>query len=141
MAGHEAAVTPARPRVAVRCSATSAGLNRVHEAMARFWPRLRPQPPEEWKLLFELAVAEIAANIIEHSRPDVMGLRLTVTTCGVTAEFTDRGAWCEGGPRPAARVDDDAERGRGLSLARTAVDELHYERTGSLNCWRLVKCL
>ncbi len=92
-------------------------------------------------MLFELAVAEIAANIIEHSRPDVMGLRLTVTAGGVSAEFTDRGRWCECCPRPAGLVDDEAERGRGLALARTAVDEVHYERTGSLNCWRLVKCL
>jgi serine/threonine-protein kinase RsbW len=110
--------------------------------MARFWPRLLPQPSEEWKMLFELAVAEIAANIIEHSRPDIMGLRLTLTTGQVTAEFTDRGRWCEGGGCcPTVPVDDDAERGRGLTIARTAVDELHYERTGALNCWRLVKCL
>ncbi len=127
--------------MAVRCCATSAGLSRVHEALSRFWPRLMPQPTEEWKLLFELAVAEIAANIIEHSRPEVMGLRLTLTMGRVSAEFTDRGRLCVSRALPALPVDDEAERGRGLALARTAVDELHYERTGSLNCWRLVKCL
>jgi hypothetical protein len=31
------------------------------------------------------------------------------------------------------------ERGRGLSLAQTALDELAYERRGGLNRWRLTK--
>jgi hypothetical protein len=36
-------------------------------------------------------------------------------------------------------VDLLVERGRGLSLAQTALDELAYERRGGINCWRLTK--
>jgi hypothetical protein len=42
---------------------------------------------------------------------------------------------------PAAAVDHGVERGRGLSLARTAVDEVDYRRDGPTNRLTLVKRL
>jgi hypothetical protein len=33
------------------------------------------------------------------------------------------------------------ETGRGLAIARKALDELGYERKGEVNTWRLVKRL
>ena len=98
-------------------------------------------------MLFELAVSEVAANIVEHARPQMVDLRLTEQAGSIIAEFTDSGDGWAGSPRPSRMLgaDDPAEelseRGRGLALARTAVDEVVYERTGQLNRWRLIKWL
>jgi len=115
-------------------------LDSVHYALEGFWQRLGEAAAEEWKMLFELAVCEIAANILEHARADVMEFDISITRDGnrVVAEFTDTG---HPYPRPRVRKPHDEydERGRGLKLARTVLDELIYERTGSTNSWRLVK--
>lgn len=91
---------------------------------------------------FEIAVAEIAANIIEHAalgQAVSMSLQLRALPERLEAEFTDEG-------RPA-RVDLEAvelpdalaERGRGLAIAMAALDELSYRRRGGVNRWILVR--
>jgi serine/threonine-protein kinase RsbW len=120
----------------------SARLDSVHYTLEGFWQRLGESAADEWKMLFELAVCEIAANIIEHARADVMEFDICITRDGnrVIAEFTDTGQPYPRADRPKRRDEYD-ERGRGLKLARTVLDELIYERTGSTNSWRLVKQL
>ena len=127
--------------VAVSCEATADHLGVVHETLSRFWQELQSPPGDEWRMLFELAVSEIAANIIEHARPPSVHLHIGIQAAAVVAEFTDSGRGWEGPPGPAHVVDQLLERGRGLSLARTALDEMAYERTGLTNRWRLVKRL
>ena len=122
-------------------SEASTRLDSVHYALEGFWQRLGESAAEEWKLLFELAVCEIAANIIEHARADVMEFDISITRDGnrVVAEFIDTGRPY---PKTAKRAKDEfEERGRGLSLAEKVLDELIYERTGVTNNWRLVKQL
>jgi serine/threonine-protein kinase RsbW len=122
-------------------------LDSVHYALEGFWNRLGESAPEDWKMLFELAVCEIAANIIEHARADVMefDIRITIDGRQVVAEFTDTGQPYSRSAMSKARssnpLDDFDERGRGLTLAETVLDELSYERTGTTNSWRLVKQL
>lgn len=117
-------------------------LEAVHDALARFWSLLEEAPDQRWRLLFETAVAEIAANIIEHANPPYFTMRIRRGTESVIAEFTDSGKGWDGPSGPAAILDDlTAERGRGLSLAGTAVDEVAYERQGLVNHWRLTKRL
>jgi len=89
---------------------------------------------------FELAVAEVAANVIEHARPTVMSLRLSVEACFAAAVFTYTGPGWTDLP-PTALPDPLAERGRGLYLARTGVDEVAYQRSGMTVSWRLLKRL
>ena len=130
--------------IAVRCAAAPAALVRVHEAIALLWQRTCPAPAHDWRRRFELAVAEVAANIIEHARPAEISLRLHVAPEWVSAEFGDDGLRCECPPPPAGAAGGErglAERGRGLWLVRIAVDEIRYERDGGLNRWRLVKWL
>jgi serine/threonine-protein kinase RsbW len=127
------------PEVAVSCDATAEQLGEVHHAMARFWQGLDPMPAADWRMRFELAVSEIAANIIEHARPQLMHLKLRVDGGSVVAEFADSGLGWEGPPEPSEVLDELAETGRGLELASTAVDDLVYERAGSTNRWRLAK--
>jgi anti-anti-sigma factor len=116
-------------------------LGAVHGALKRFLDRLARPPSEEWRMLFELAVAEIAANIIEHARPLSIRFEVTAQAGKVAAGFTDSGQGWSSPPGPAAVVDDMVERGRGLGLARAAVDEVAYERRDDANHWRLTKRL
>ncbi len=123
----------------VECTAASDHLDAVHETLGRFWSGLPTPPDERWRLLFEVAVSEIAANIVEHARPPVMVFRLTAHEGRVTADFQDSGTGWSGRPGPAEVLDELAERGRGLTLARQAVDEVQYTRIGTVNHWRLSK--
>jgi serine/threonine-protein kinase RsbW len=125
------------------CRAAPDSLQVVHEAVASFWEHPHRLPPTDWRMLFELAVAEIAANILEHARAPVLDLHLSERDGCVVAEFTDTGSEWKG-PAPGAcaaggEPDPFAERGRGLRLVRTAVDEVRYEREGAVNRWRLLK--
>ena len=125
----------------VEVTAASEHLEAVHATLARFWTGLERPPDEQWRLLFEVAVSEIAANIVEHAHPPVMIFRLTCRDRRVVAEFQDSGAGWNGRPGPAEVLDEIAERGRGLAMARTAVDEVAYRRVGTVNHWRLIKQL
>ncbi len=123
------------------CTTTRDHLDAVHATLARFWSRLARAPDERWRLLFEVAAAEIAANIIEHATPPVMTFRVRSDAGTVVAEFVDSGQGWAGPPEPGEFLDDLVERGRGLTLTRVAVDEVLYERIGSFNHWRLLKRL
>jgi serine/threonine-protein kinase RsbW len=127
--------------VTVSCQATPDQLDVVHQSLARFWQELPVAPADEWRMLFEIAISEIAANIVEHAQPPILQLRLRARAGRVSAEFTDSGLGWVGPPDPGQMVDDLAERGRGLALAIRAVDDVVYERAGSTNRWRLVKQL
>jgi serine/threonine-protein kinase RsbW len=116
-------------------------LEAVHSALARFWSLIQDPPDEQWRLMFEIAVAEIAANIVEHANPPAITIRLRMAASSVVAEFTDSGTGWSGATGPAAILDQLSERGRGLALAQSAVDEVAYERHGRVNHWRLTKHL
>ncbi len=128
-------------RVVVMCEATAEHLDAVHEGLARFWEELDPPQSDEWRMLFELAVSEVAANIVEHARPRYLTLKLSVESGQAIAEFWDRGLGWAGPPEPGQLLDELAERGRGLTLAINACDEVTYERVGPTNHWRLIKSL
>jgi anti-anti-sigma factor len=132
---------PIAVELALRMSDPAAQLDALHEGLTNFLDSLFKPPPPEWRMLFELAVSEIAANIIEHARPPSVHLHLGIQGGSVVAEFTDAGKGWDGPPGPAEVVDQLLERGRGLSLAKTALDEMAYERTGQTNRWRLAKRL
>jgi serine/threonine-protein kinase RsbW len=116
-------------------------LSVVHATLSRLWQGLAEPPPDRWRMLFEIAVAEVAANIIEHAVPATMTMRLRLDERQVVAEFTDTGRGWSGPPAAERLLDEVAERGRGLALARTALDDMAYQRTGDVNHWRLVKRL
>ncbi|MBO0838782.1 MAG: ATP-binding protein, partial [Actinobacteria bacterium] len=115
----EPAITADGVHVTLRMTDPTSQLDAVHEALQRFLEQLKRPPAHEWQLMFELAVSEIAANVIEHVRPPLIHFRVAAEPNGVVAEFTDTGRGWESPPRPAPRMDQLVERGRGLSLART----------------------
>jgi serine/threonine-protein kinase RsbW len=123
------------------CTAHADHLEAVHRTMARFWEGFRPPLDERWRMLFELAVAEVAANILEHARPSRISLTLRAADGLVSADFIDTGRGWGGLDEPRCVVDELADRGRGLTIAHVAVDEVASERLGDVNHWRLVKYL
>lgn len=127
--------------ITLRMHDPTSQLDAVHEALQRFMEQLTRPPAAEWRTMFELAVSEIAANIIEHARPPTIHFRVAAHSRVVVAEFTDSGRGWRSHPGPVAEIDEHVERGRGLRLAQTAVDELAYERLGNTNRWRLMKTL
>lgn len=90
---------------------------------------------------FEIAVAEIGANVIEHAGrgdPVSLTLRLHLFPDRLEAEFVDDGAPARVDLRSVELPDALAERGRGLAIALAALDELRYRRKAGTNRWVLV---
>jgi serine/threonine-protein kinase RsbW len=93
---------------------------------------------------FEIALAEIGANVLTHGRPSGIDLPVEYTLRldhgSAVAAFVDHGppahhSLARGMPDPFS------ESGRGLPMARSLLEELGYERDGEVNKWRLVKRL
>lgn len=91
---------------------------------------------------FELAVVEIGANIIEHSRAEgdvTLRLELEVFDDRMEARYSDNGHPARIDLDTVALPEDLAERGRGLAIAINVLDELAYRRAGEKNHWKLVR--
>ncbi len=113
-------------------------LGPVHDLLTRLWAD-EPDVGQQDRVRFETAVAEVAANIAEHGAAAGAArvtLRLSSNRDRIQAVFEDDGAPVETGPEQPPPVD--AERGRGLPLARAAVDRFSYERDGTTNRWVIV---
>jgi serine/threonine-protein kinase RsbW len=113
-------------------------LGPVHDLLTRLWAD-EPDVGQQDRVRFETAVAEVAANIAEHGAAAGavhVTLRLASSPDRIQAVFEDDGAPVEAGRGQPPAVD--AERGRGLPLARAALDRLSYERDGTTNRWVLV---
>jgi anti-sigma regulatory factor (Ser/Thr protein kinase) len=137
----------------MRAPAEHAGLDALHPFLEHIWTQtgqILPEPPDtHWWLLVCTAMAEIAANIVHHAypaghAPGVFHLRVRLYADRVEGCYTDRGVVFRELSYPPPISGDDLmelpEGGMGLSIARTALDHLHYRRTGAgTNVWRLVK--
>ncbi len=96
-------------------------------------------------LLFESAVGEIGANVLTHGLAGGdagLGVEYSLSLEGdaAVASFTDRGPPLHN-QLARAMPAPTTERGRGLAIARAALDELAYAREGEVNTWRLMKRL
>ena len=120
--------------------------------LANLWrevDRVWPRPPDAtWRAQFATGVGEIGANIIQYAYPaDMPGnleFRVRVFEQCIEACFTDTGRPFDGDLAAFADEPSDplqlAESGRGIALARAAVDRLTYERApGGTNHWCLTK--
>lgn len=114
-------------------------LDKVHQLVAQLWTEAT-DVSEIDRTLFELAVLEVAGNIVQHSVSDEMiicNLRLQVYDRRLDAMFLDSAQEVSVDLTVAEMPNEMAESGRGLAITISAVDELSYQREGSLNCWRL----
>lgn len=100
--------------------------------------------PDHSRMCVELAVSEIATNIIAYSgdgRPVRLRMVVDVSPESVAVRFTDNG---HPAPVDLDRISmpgDAAESGRGLALAHRVLDELSYTRGPDGNHWTLIRRL
>ncbi len=115
------------------------GLDSLHDLLARASRDHQSLPPEDVMML-EMAVMEIAGNVIEHGKPSGavvwnftldVGPPLHATLADSGEEYVE--TWT--GQMP----DELAESGRGLALADAVLDQLLYERQGATNVWTMVR--
>jgi hypothetical protein len=127
--------------------ARSEHLGAIHTAFERIWEVALdwfPTPPGVvWRAEFETALAEIGANIVKHASPpeEPCRMRLEMALFGdrIEATFADNGLPATI-PEESEPPADDQESGRGLLIARRALDSVAYARTADgENTWRLVK--
>ena len=142
---------PAIVEETVQVEARSVSLEQVHDALERFWVRLDQAgvtaPGSRWRLELATAIVEVAGNVIQYAYPvDVpersLRLRLACYADRVEALFVDRGQPFAPDAPASPDLDDLPEHGRGLAMARAALDDLSYRRSDEgENLWRLVKRL
>ena len=104
-------------------------LDSMHELFATLWDGA-PDVTTRDRVLFSIAVAEIAANVIEHVVPAfrVWALDLTAWNDHLEASIRHPGPLVERGLADWQMPDEDAENGRGLALA-AAASSLHYSHS------------
>jgi serine/threonine-protein kinase RsbW len=116
-------------------------LDRVHDLLESVWAD-HPDVGMSDRTLFEIAVTEVAGNIVEHAAAGAlleMEIVVHVTDPRLVATFEDAGPAVDVDLDSAELPDDLAESGRGLALARRAADEVEYWRDGPTNRWRIVR--
>jgi serine/threonine-protein kinase RsbW len=108
------------------------------------------RPPDAaWRAQFATGVGEIGANIIQYAYPSdmpgILTFRLRVFDQWIEACFSDNGRPYQGNVAAQVQLEPVdplllADSGRGIALARAAVDDLNYERSpDGTNHWCLTK--
>jgi serine/threonine-protein kinase RsbW len=131
-----------RHRYSLTGPAAPASLDQVHALLEAVWSDCSDVTPAD-RMLFEIAVIEVAGNIVEHA-PDGSPLEFTlhvrVHPDRIEAHFSDTGGRADVNLTDAAAMPPDmSESGRGLAMTLAAVDELLYRRDSNTNHWRIVR--
>ncbi|MFJ4075474.1 ATP-binding protein [Curtobacterium sp. NPDC089991] len=124
-------------------AATPVSLDEVQDRFGVWWDGLGIDDAR-LRFALETALAEVAANIVEHTiRADQeTGRRYTVrlesTERALTAELTDNGLPVDIDLSAVTMADVEQESGRGLALAIAALDRLEHRHEHGHNVWTLV---
>lgn len=115
----------------------AASLDRVHQALAVLWEKA-PHVPSADRTLFEIAVLEVATNIVVHGGTATTStIDLRASDADVRAEFRDDGDPAGIDVDAAGWPDDLSESGRGLPMTRAALHHFSHRRDGATNVWLL----
>ncbi|MCL9665484.1 ATP-binding protein [Curtobacterium albidum] len=109
----------------------------VHTFLSSVWDH-EPDLSQEDRMALELALVELASNVIEHGAGGgrvSCSLRMDVGPDDVTVSLSDDGVPVLVDPSAASLPDALAEGGRGLALVQMVVDDLRYERVDDRNRW------
>ncbi|MBT2503825.1 ATP-binding protein [Curtobacterium sp. ISL-83] len=114
-------------------------VNAVHAFLASVWDR-EPSVSVEDRMALELALIELASNVIEHAGGDhgvTCSLRLDIGSDVIDVALLDDGSPAVVDPSTAHLPDADAlaESGRGLALVQMVLEDLRYERLDTANRW------
>ncbi|WP_186377029.1 ATP-binding protein [Curtobacterium pusillum] len=129
-------------RTTYEVPATVESLDQVQDRFGAWWDGIGI---DDVRLRFglETALAEIAANIVEHTRrtDQEAGRRYTVeldvTDRELVAVLSDNGLPADVDLAAVTMADVDEESGRGLALAIAALDRLEHRHEGGRNVWTL----
>lgn len=116
-------------------------LDRLHELLESAWAE-HPEVGPSDRISFEIAVTEVAGNIVVHAAAGVtleVAVSVHVSEPRLEATFEDGGPAVDVDVESAGMPPAMAESGRGLALAHRAVDEVSYRREGTVNHWRVVR--
>ena len=114
-------------------------LEEVHSLLEGVWAE-SADVSETDRMMFGTAVIEVAANIIEHGSHEATSkcdLTIEVYADHLEARFRDDGIMAMVDLDTAVMPDPLAEGGRGLAMAKAALDVLSYERRSNINVWIL----
>ncbi|MDM7884935.1 MULTISPECIES: ATP-binding protein [Curtobacterium] len=109
----------------------------VHAFLSSVWDR-EPDLSVEDRMALELALVELASNVIEHGAAGsriACSMRFAVRPDDVVVTMVDDGVPVSVDPSAAHLPDAMAEGGRGLALVQMVVDDLRYERVDGRNQW------
>jgi serine/threonine-protein kinase RsbW len=130
---------PATYRVTV--PAEPDGLEHLHglfDRARRDWPAVDGTDFD----LLETAIIELAGNVARHGRPtgatDVT-LSISVHEPALEATLVDAGARFDVDLDTVDLPPEMEEAGRGIAMARMAVDELGYDHVDGVNTWHLLR--
>lgn len=112
-------------------------LCQIESALNASWSR-HGKVPSRVRMEVGIAAAEIATNIIEHSRADSLRMELWVLPNKVQVEFIDSGDPVAVDLNSVRMPEQMVERGRGLALAQAASRLLSYSRDEVGNHWKLI---
>ncbi len=122
---------------------TEESLDALHELFAQLWDGA-PDVAARDRVLFAIAVAEIAANVIEHGLDPSESWNIDLVACNDRLEASIRqpGPLVERALTDLLMPDESAESGRGLALAAVA-SNLHYSHSKDpeFSEWRVVHAL
>lgn len=114
-------------------------LDEIATELERTWS-VHAHVPLDVRVHVTIAVAEIAANIVEHAarpQPVRIQMEIWVHPDQVHVIFSDDGVPARVDVAAAEMPAPTVERGRGLALAKSVLDRLAYYRD-NLNRWTLI---
>lgn len=112
----------------------------VQSQLDALWS-IHPRVPDDVRIQVQIATAEVAANIVEHTgsgHPLRIRMSAAVTGDQVHVIFTDNGPPADIDLTQVAMPEDMAERGRGLAMAQALLDRLAYRGDETGNRWTLI---
>ncbi len=115
-------------------------LEQIHDAVDTFLAR-HPRVPEPVRTHLAIAVAEVGANILEHSgRPGPIDILMTLRLLAdqVRIDFTDNGRPGEVNLANVQMPDVLSDRGRGLAIAQAVLRRMYHHADGDGNRWTLL---
>ena len=135
-------------RFSLRADGVPESLELVHELLEKVWES-EAGIDLMARIRFETALIEVASNIIEHSRPAASDpiqfeLELECSPERLYAEFHDNakpaGIDLSATPPPEdlSSLGKISSSGRGLALAKVALDEFSYAKLDAGNKWTLL---
>lgn len=116
-------------------------VDRALDELDALWARTAAGSDED-RMMFALALSEVATNIVRHTTSATsMSVEVAVSDDALTATLRDDAEPVEIEWAAVKMPGTDAEGGRGLALARSALDVLAHDAGERGSVWTLVRRL